>query len=238
MNGPVLIAGLVMGAAGSLHCAGMCGPLCLLLPVHQGTAIRKLMLILSYQAGRILTYSLIGLILGLIGRRFYLAGYQQWFSIGLGILAFSFALLYYFARRTFDKPLFQGYYKRIQHLVVLALKNAGTGKGSLLLGMANGLLPCGMVYMATLVAISFTQLASTVAFMALFGAGTLPMMFATAWAGQNLKWKSKLVVQKMIPVFLMLTGCLLIIRGLNLGIPFLSPQIMAAHGSAAVCAPR
>jgi sulfite exporter TauE/SafE len=237
MNGPLLISGLVLGAAGSLHCAGMCGPLCMMLPVQAVSTTRKTFLILSYQLGRILTYSILGAIIGLAGRRFYLTGYQQWFSIGLGSLALLLAILYFFQNTGPEIKFFSRYYRGVQKLVVAALKKAGSFNGSLLLGMANGLLPCGMVYMAILVAVSFSTIGESVLFMALFGAGTLPMMVATAWAGQAIKMQKRLALQKWIPVFIMLTGCLLIIRGLNLGIPFLSPHIMSAHGGTVSCTP-
>lgn len=237
MNGAMLISGLVLGAVGSLHCIGMCGPLCLMLPVHQASPGKKVLLILSYHGGRILTYSVLGLLIGLAGRSSYLAGYQRWFSIGAGSLALAMALLYFFLRRNFETKFFGRYYAAVRQLIIRALQKAGTVPGSLMLGAANGLLPCGMVYMATLAAVSFTRIQESVLFMALFGAGTLPMMFATTWAGQQLKWRNRLAVQRLIPVFILITGCLLVFRGLNLGIPFLSPHIAGPHEGMASCEP-
>ena len=237
MNGALLISGIVLGAAGSLHCIGMCGPLCLMLPVQQASPRKKMVLILSYHGGRIFTYSILGLLIGLVGRTSYLAGYQRWFSIGAGALALVLALLYFFHRKGFESKFFGRYYTGIRQLIFRALQKAGSVSGSLMLGSANGLLPCGMVYMATLAAVSFTTIQESVLFMALFGAGTLPMMFATTWAGQQLKWRNRLAIQRLIPVFMLITGCLLIFRGLNLGIPFLSPHIAGPHEGMAVCEP-
>ncbi len=237
MNGALLISGLALGAAGSLHCVGMCGPLCLMLPVHQASPSKKILLILSYHGGRIFTYSLLGLLIGLAGRTSYLAGYQRWFSIGAGSLALIMGVIYFFHRQGFESRFFGRYYTGVRQLIIRALQKAGTFSGSLMLGAANGLLPCGMVYMATLAAVSFTTIQESVLFMALFGAGTLPMMFATTWAGQQLKWRNRLAIQRLIPVFILITGCLLVFRGLNLGIPFLSPHIASPHEGMAVCEP-
>ncbi len=91
---PVAIAGFTLGAAGSLHCVGMCGPLSLALPLYHLTAVNKFLSLLLYQVGRIITYSIIGLLFGLAGRRIYIAGYQQWFSIVMGLIVLCVALLY------------------------------------------------------------------------------------------------------------------------------------------------
>ena len=94
MTWTLLIAGFTMGAAGSLHCIGMCGPLSLALPVHHFSSTGKLFALLLYQLGRIFTYSLIGLLFGLAGRMIYISGSQQWFSIIMGSLVLVLALLY------------------------------------------------------------------------------------------------------------------------------------------------
>lgn len=237
MNGHLLLSGLLLGAAGSIHCIGMCGPLCLMLPVQQASPGKKALLILTYHSGRILTYSVLGSFIGLLGRTSYLAGYQRWFSIGAGALALLMALLYFLFRPGFESKLMGAYYSKVRHLIIRALKNAGSVSGSIFLGAANGLLPCGMVYMAMLAAISFTTIPESVLFMALFGAGTLPVMFATTWAGQQLKWRNRLAIQRLIPYFILITGCLLVFRGLNLGIPFLSPHITGPHEGMNTCEP-
>ena len=236
MNGALLISGFLMGAAGSLHCAGMCGPLCIMLPLQNSSHSEKIMIISVYQLGRIITYGIFGLLLGILGRRFYLGGYQQWFSLTLGSLVLLLAVLYFFAGRIVNRPI-NNYELLIQKIVVSALGKAGSLKGSFLLGMTNGLLPCGMVYMAILAALSFTTIEESVLFMSLFGLGTFPLMFATAWAGHKFKIKNQLALQQFIPAFIIAAGCLLILRGLNLGIPFISPQLLEAHGGELNCAP-
>lgn len=232
-----MIAGFTLGAAGSLHCVGMCGPLSLALPVYRFSKTRKILALLLYQSGRIITYSVIGLLFGLAGRRIYISGYQQWFSIGMGVLILLFAAFYFF-RRWSSRPVFlNGFYKRVQSAITRILKSSTTTISFLLLGMANGLLPCGMVYIAIASSLSLPSVSESVSFMAMFGTGTVPAMMLVGYAGQLFTpaWRNSF--RKMVPVFISLMGALLILRGLNLGIPFISPQLPQSPGSAIICHP-
>lgn len=234
---PVLLSGFTLGLAGSLHCVGMCGPLSLALPVHHLSKTKKFVSLLLYQFGRVITYSTIGLLFGLAGRRIYISGYQQWFSIAMGILVLSLAILYFVQRKTVHLKFLNRFYFFVQQQVSRLLKSATGPSGFVLMGMANGLLPCGMIYIALAATLSFTEVAQSVGFMAMFGAGTLPAMMLVGYAGQMLNpdWRSHL--RKLIPVFISLMGVLLILRGMNLGIPFISPQLPMYQGNAVVCHP-
>jgi sulfite exporter TauE/SafE len=233
---PVLLSGLTLGAIGSLHCIGMCGPLSLALPMGHLTKGAKLFSLLAYQFGRIIIYSFFGLILGIAGRKIYIAGYQQWFSIILGIIISLLAILYFMQRHSRAVNLFGGRLP-IAKLVGYFFKNAKGPLGFLLFGMANGLLPCGMVYIALLTTLSFTEIGESVGFMAMFGAGTLPLMMLAAYAMQRLKWKNRVAVRQMIPYFIGILGILLILRGMNLGIPFISPAFPELPGRPVTCHP-
>jgi sulfite exporter TauE/SafE len=103
--------------------------------------------------------------------------------------------------------------------------------------MANGLLPCGMVYIALAATLSLPQISQSVVFMALFGAGTLPAMMLVGYAGQMIKPDVRKSFQKAVPVFIALMGVVLILRGMNLGIPFISPELTHAAGAAINCHP-
>lgn len=232
---PLIISGFALGAAGSLHCAGMCGPLSLALPTHHLSAPQKFFSLLLYQFGRICTYAVIGLLFGLAGRRIYISGYQQWFSIGLGILVIALALLYFAGRRSIRFPFINRLYGNVSRLIGSLLGPNPRPLRFGLLGVANGLLPCGMVYVAVAATLSLTRVTDSVLFMALFGAGTLPMMMGVAYAGQMLKTKTRLAFRQWIPYFVVLMGMVLILRGLNLGIPFISPELPQSPGSAVVC---
>ena len=232
-----MIAGFTLGAAGSLHCVGMCGPLSLALPVHYLSNTKKFFSLLLYQFGRIITYSIIGLLFGLAGRRIYISGYQQWFSIGMGILVLTLAFLYFLQQKTIHLKFLNRFYFFVQQQISRLLKSASGPSGFLLLGMANGLLPCGMIYIALATTLSFTEVVQSVSFMAMFGAGTLPAMMLVGYAGQLIKPNWRISLQKLVPVFISLMGILLILRGMNLGIPFISPELPFSPGDAVVCHP-
>lgn len=234
---PVMISGFVLGVAGSLHCVGMCGPLSLALPVHHLPPIQKFTSLLLYQLGRIITYSIIGLLFGLAGRRIYISGYQQWFSIGMGVLVLTLATLYFFRNRAIQLSFLNRFYQHVQAVMIKLLKSSSSSFGFLLMGMANGLLPCGMVYIAIASTLSFSGVIESVSFMAMFGAGTLPAMILAGYAGQLIKpvWRSGF--RKLVPVFISLMGVVLILRGLNLGIPFISPELPLSPGGSVICHP-
>lgn len=234
---PVIIAGFTLGAAGSLHCVGMCGPLSLALPTHHLSAFGKFISLFLYQAGRIITYSLLGLVFGLAGRRLYLAGFQQWFSIGLGVLVLLLALLYFLQKHSLHFSFLDRFYLPVQQLLGRLLRTAHGPFGFLSLGLANGLLPCGMVYIAVATTLSFGTIPESTLFMTGFGAGTLPAMMAVAYAGRamGVSWRAHL--RRAVPVFITLMGVVLILRGMNLGIPFISPLLPGAPGQPVVCHP-
>lgn len=237
MTGTALIAGFTLGAAGSMHCMGMCGPLSLALPTHHLSRVQKFFSLLLYQSGRVITYSLAGLLFGLAGHRIYIAGYQQYFSICMGILIALFAAFYFFKKQLVRISFLNNFYLAVQGLIIKVLKSSTGPGGFLLLGMANGLLPCGMVYIALASTLSFSSVNESVGFMAMFGAGTLPAMMLVAYAGQAMKYEARLMLRKLVPFFVLGMGVLLILRGLNLGVPFISPQLPEAAGQAVICHP-
>lgn len=234
---PVFISGFMLGAMGSLHCIGMCGPLSLALPIHHLSKLKKFFSLLLYQLGRIITYSAIGLLFGLVGRRMYIAGFQQYFSIIMGIIVIGLSLMYFFREKTIHLKFFNRFYFFIQRKMAKLLHSNIKPSGFLLLGMANGFLPCGMVYIALAATLSFTEIIQSVSFMAMFGAGTLPAMMMVGLAGQLLKPGLRLSIQKIVPVFMTAMGIILVLRGMNLGIPFISPQLPQWTGNNIICHP-
>ncbi|HAI75333.1 MAG TPA: hypothetical protein DCM08_03725 [Microscillaceae bacterium] len=220
----LLYSAFIVGFLGSFHCVGMCGPIALALPrVHQG----KLQLLknrLFYNFGRILTYSFIGLLVGLLGRGVSLLLSQQWVSIGVGA---GLLLVWWLPpqatqRWSVLKPLGQlTNWMKQQFKPFFRSKSVWA---TFAIGLLNGFLPCGLVYLAMAGAVATGEVGEAVLYMAFFGMGTLPAMLAVSMAGQWLKpvWQQK--IYKVVPAFAMLLALLLIIRGLNLGIPYLSPQ--------------
>ncbi len=234
---PVLISGFVLGTAGSLHCIGMCGPLSLALPIQHLSRAKKFFSLLLYQFGRIITYSAIGLVFGLAGRRIYIAGYQQYFSIIMGTLIIGLSILYFLRHKTIHLKFLNRFYFFVQRQIATLLKSAIRPSGFLLMGMANGLLPCGMIYIALAATLSFTEVFQSVGFMAMFGAGTLPAMMLAGYAGQMIKPGWRISLQKLVPVFISAMGILLVLRGMNLGIPFISPELQQSPVDQLICHP-
>lgn len=237
MSVPLLIAGLTLGAAGSLHCIGMCGPLALALPVQQQPPTLRFISLLLYQLGRVITYTTIGVLFGLVGRGIYLAGYQQWFSIVAGVLVLVLAMLYYGRHRRVQVRFLNRFYFFVQQQLARLLRSAQRPVGFLLMGMANGLLPCGMVYLALAATLSFNSIGQSAAFMAAFGMGTLPAMMLLGYAARIIRPAVRARFRQLVPFFVVVMGVLLVLRGLNLGVPFISPELPAPAGTAIVCHP-
>ena len=210
---------LVLGLGGSLHCGGMCGPLMVALfsGAHAGSLARSRV---AYHAGRLLTYALIGLVFGLLGRGFHVAGWQRSVSVVAGVLLLVGGAVA--SRLSLDAWLVRsvGWVKD--------LFRSGLGRktlGSLVfLGMLNGFLPCGLVYAAGVSAAASGNPFSGALSMVVFGLGTLPLLLVVDRLGQRVGAASRARLQKAVPWVVAGVGGLLIVRGLGLGIPYLSPS--------------
>lgn len=227
----VFISGFLLGTVSSFHCVGMCGPLALSLPLAGYTPLKKTYGILLYNLGRIVTYSSIGLLLGFVGRQIMMAGYQQLFSITMGVAILIVFLLTIFRKRVSGFKPADSFYIKLQSLVARFLRLRSLG-GFFLTGIANGLLPCGMVYLALTGALATSNAWYGMEFMASFGLGTTPALLVLSFAGLAMSVRSRSFIRKLTPYAFLLMGILLILRGMNLGIPFISPAF--STGSAAV----
>lgn len=213
-----------MGLGGSLHCIGMCGPIVLALPGYKNNIQKLLLGRILYNFGRLITYAIMGGILGIIGYGIALAGFQQWFSIFLGV----FVLLFLFFPKlslllNATHPI-NRFNLRIKSFFGQLLRKKSM-LSQFLIGMANGLLPCGLVYMALAGAIVSGTFAQGALYMALFGLGTFPLMLAVSFSGNFIGIHLKKRLYKFMPVFIVAIALVFILRGLNLGIPYLSPKV-------------
>lgn len=219
----MLYSAFILGLLGSLHCVGMCGPIAFMLPVDRSNSFKKITQISMYHIGRLLAYAMIGLVFGLIGKSLYIFGMQQQLSIIIGIVMIVFVLLPYkwLSKFNLAQPLYKavGYIKKSLGQA-LHKKTADT---FLTIGFLNGFLPCGLVYMAVFGAIAMGSYAEGSLYMILFGLGTIPLMTAAIYLGKFLNSTIKQRIQKAIPVFVVIIGALFILRGLGLGIPYISP---------------
>jgi uncharacterized protein len=221
------VAGILLGLVSSFHCVGMCGPLALALPVHHLRNMQQALAIGLYNIGRVITYSLMGALFGWLGRGIYIAGFQQWFSIIMGIVILVLAVLFYFLNKSFSPAWLHSFHSGIQRIMGKLLQKPRLAH-YLLLGMANGLLPCGMVYLAIAGALSTTGIEQSVFFMAAFGSGTLPAMLILSFFGVRIKLSLRQQIKKAVPFIIAGMAVLLILRGMNLGIPFVSPVLADA----------
>ena len=220
------LAAFTMGLLGSFHCVGMCGPLALSLPLNSDSFWSKFSGSLLYNAGRIFTYSVFGVVFGAIGKSVALFGYQQWLSIILGILIIFFIILpKRFAAFNKNNMVLHFFEKLRSLLGQLFFKKNYASLFSI--GLLNGLLPCGLVYMAAAGAVATGDIVKSILFMAFFGLGTLPMMWSVAFFGNYVSIGIRQKIRKAYPYMMMLMACLLILRGLGLGIPYVSPELNA-----------
>lgn len=221
----MLITALVFGLLGSFHCLGMCGPIAFMLPIDRNNKTKGFFQALLYHSGRVFSYATIGAIFGLLGKGFYFFGMQQQLSIAMGILMISVVLLpNLFAKFSIAKPVFR-FTSGIKNSLGSSLKKKDNPT-FFTIGFLNGLLPCGLVYMAVFGALTATSIFEGITYMAVFGLGTVPMMTAVVFAGNFTHQINRQRIQKIIPVVVVLIGVIFVLRGLGLGIPYISPEPM------------
>jgi sulfite exporter TauE/SafE len=219
----VYISALTLGLLGSFHCVGMCGPIALAIPLKTDSWLARIFGGVLYNLGRAITYAVMGAVFGLLGRGLVMSGFQQWVSIVMGAIMILSVITpsIYKNRFNADKGVFSFVGKLKMSLGKLFAQRS---YGSLLMiGLLNGLLPCGLVYFAIAGAIATGSSASGSLFMFIFGLGTLPMLLAISLLGNMITLELRKKITKLIPYAIVFIGVLFILRGLSLGIPYLSP---------------
>jgi len=219
----ILISAFVLGIMGSFHCAGMCGPIAIALPLHGNSVVGKIFGGTLYNLGRTITYGIMGALFGLLGQGIAMIGFQQKISVIMGSLMIISILF---------PALFRNQYSMSKSWFSVVGKLKSTiGKmfsirsypSLFFIGMLNGLLPCGLVYMAIAGAIGTGSAGMGTLYMILFGLGTIPMLLGISLAGNLLSLTVRKHINKLIPVLVVVVGIFFILRGLSLGIPYLSP---------------
>ncbi|WP_215223579.1 sulfite exporter TauE/SafE family protein [Echinicola shivajiensis] len=212
----------LLGFLGSFHCLGMCGPIAL--AVSSSDKQKAVMKKVWYNLGRTGTYAILGLLAGTIGLGLELAGFQQWVSIGLGVLIILFAFMYKKSERALAKGGAYQFVAKVKSALGYWLKKGGS-KAFFMTGLVNGFLPCGMVYIAVLGSMAMAGPVEGAIYMASFGMGTIPLLMALMLSGNlfSANWRIRLF--RFMPYFAIFIGLLFVIRGLGLGIHFLSPAL-------------
>ena len=206
-------AGILLGLAGSAHCAGMCGPLVLTVSGWVDPHRSRLPPMLAYHAGRILIYLVLSVAAGLAGHALSYGGLGRGVSIGAGVLLLVVAAGS--GSRLLPKRTWMFWSLLLTRACVAANRSTRTHRvgGQLLAGAVNGLLPCGLVYAAAIAAAGLGSLPGAVIFMAGFGLGTVPVLLGMSLSATSLSVGVRARLRRLTPVALALTGTLLIARG-------------------------
>jgi sulfite exporter TauE/SafE len=177
----MLYTAFIFGLISSLHCIGMCGPIAIMLPVDRSNQTKKTLQIFTYHLGRLAAYASIGFIFGLFGKGFSMAGLQQELSVLLGIIMIVIVVIpeKVFIAYNFSKPIFK-VISKIKTALGSQFKNKSY-QSLFTIGVLNGFLPCGMVYVALFGAIAMQSPSLGVLYMLLFGLGTVPMMSSVVY---------------------------------------------------------
>lgn len=219
----------ILGLASGFHCIGMCGPLVMALP-HGGSSQRFINGRLLYNLGRILTYTILGILFGLIGEVVNLVAYQSTVFLVTGIILLVLLLLTQkFGERVYLVNHLQRFVSRLKSAMSKRIAT-NSYQANFTFGLLNGFLPCGMVYLALFASVTQVNVLSAAAYMAVFGLGTFPLMFFLAMSGRMLSLKWRNLVNKRAPYLVALVAMLFVVRGLALGIPYISPKIEIYEG--------
>ncbi|SEK32148.1 hypothetical protein SAMN04488008_101266 [Maribacter orientalis] len=230
----MILSAIILGLMGSLHCVGMCGPIAFMLPVDQSNNYKKFGQIFIYHFGRLMAYGIIGLVFGFLGKGLSIFGAQQKLSIVIGITMILVILIPYksFNKYNLSKPIYK-VISKVKNQLGKELKKKSPDT-FLTIGFLNGFLPCGLVYMALFGAIAMGNAIQGSLYMMLFGLGTVPLMTTAIYFSGLLKGGIRQKVQKAIPIFVVVIGLLFILRGLGLGIPYVSPAPVTEIASSAI----
>ena len=219
-----LIPAFLMGAAGGLHCAGMCGGIIVALSLGAGGAWKPSVIL--YHSGRLLGYSMLGLLAGLLGGAIsatagVLAPAQTALSVvaGLVMVFFALQLAGFVPERFAGLALLRpptGYMKK------------AAGRESLIafgvVGLWNGFLPCGLVYAAMALAFSSANALEGALTMIAFGLGTVPALLLVGVVTRAISPALRGKIMKAAAMALLLYGLFMIAK------PFIHADHQHDHG--------
>ena len=224
------LAAAILGLAGSSHCVAMCGPLLLAInPTSLLSRQEAYVRILGYHAGRLLMYALLGVLVGYVGERLMMVG------VGRVLAVLAGALLILAAAGSTIVARLGAIARGWSWLARLAASNASAfGQrhrrvGYVVLGLANGLLPCGLVYAALATAASSGGAVRSMMFMVGFGAGTVPLLLALTMSATTIPVAVRQRFRSVLPAVMILAGILLIARGILPVTPESHPRSAPSH---------
>jgi uncharacterized protein len=211
----MVLTALIMGLTGSLHCVGMCSPLAMAVGNMNPRAFLNRVI---YNAGRIVTYGVLGLGIAGVGLALPISKFQNLVSVFLGIIL----LLAGTGLLKINIPVLSSAMGKLTSTLKILFtrflnrKNLGS---VFLLGTLNGILPCGLVWIALTYSLTLQSALEGFSFMMIFGLGTLPVMLGfTSLITQFLK-RFNFNFQNVTSAMLILSGLLLIVRVFIIHLP-------------------
>ncbi len=224
-----LITALTIGFLGSFHCIGMCGPIAVALPVPKSSNIVFFTGRVLYNSGRLISYGIMGLLFGFLGKGFAVWGYQQSLSITLGVIIIILLVIpAKYKNKFLGMNLILKITEPLKRSIGKLFKRTSL-PSFLLIGFLNGFLPCGFVYIGLAGAAATGSPLDGMLFMLLFGLGTVPAMLAVSLFGKLISLNVRKKISRVIPVLALMLALIFILRGMNLGIPYLSPKMMGTN---------
>jgi sulfite exporter TauE/SafE len=224
-----LLAAISLGFLGSFHCIGMCGPIALAIPVKKSSRFSIFSGSLMYNLGRMATYATMGLVFGLVGQGFALAGWQNTLSIVLGIVILMLVFIPTISFFSINRGFMYNRFSKLKSALGALFSNHSK-KSLFIIGLLNGLLPCGLVYIGIAGSIATGSVVHGSLFMAAFGLGTFPAMMTLNFMRSYITPSFRTRIRRVVPFFAATMGLLLILRGMNLDIPYLSPAVKTTNG--------
>ena len=223
-----MVTALVLGLAGSGHCLGMCGPLATMVP-RSGLEGRAGLIAdrLVYHLGRVLVYAMLGVVMSAGLTAVDLDRFERPLAIVSGVLMIIIAVLPHITKRSITPRWIAARWSAGAQWFARRLRGQASVRRTFVLGMVNGMLPCGLVVAALVGAVGTGRPDQAALFMVMFGLGTVPALFilgiALSVGGHGLQRQ----LHRLTPVLTVLAGALILVRGLGLGIPYLSPSPVA-----------
>ncbi len=216
----MIYVAFTLGLFGSLHCVGMCGPLAIAFCDNkEDNMARRFRSGLAYNLGRTFTYAILGLFFGLLGSFIVVVDLQKVLSIVLGVLlVISFLVSYDIDQKINGLPVVRAFYDKLR-LGISNMYSKAKQYHPFTLGTANGLLPCGLVYLALAGAIASGSLLNGMVFMSFFGLGTIPMLLSLVLGIKFLSPKMRFQFRRILPYVTLFFGLFLIYRGIVVDMP-------------------
>lgn len=203
-------AAFLLGLSGSLHCAGMCGPICFIMMGNDNKNNMKGLVI--YNSARILVYTLFGFLIGFLGASISFTSMFPYLIFGVALLLFWVGFFAFFKGNILDRiPIAENVMAFLRKVFkpFFAKRNWIGFAG---MGVFNALIPCGILYTALLSSISMGSVQNSTLFMLFFGLGTAPSMLSSQYILGFLKRESYPFLKYLMPLTIIALSLFLMYR--------------------------